>query len=566
MGVFTDLTGKQSGTLVAKEYKGNSKWDCECVVCGNHVTISSHWFKKNIELNRDGCKHVKAVQVGDVYGLLTVIEQDGEDYIKPKSGQHEKKWICQCVCGRKKSIIESNLKLLKSTSCGLCGNRISMPEKAILFYLSKAFPDIQENYRPDFLEGKEIDVYIPEIGLGVEYDGEHWHKETGKDIRKNEVCNKNGITLLRIREPKCAVAKELNPCIVTPKPLTNGSHMTEPIIKLIEYINAEFQMALDIDVDCLRDNAEISKTFLGSMKSKSLASLFPQIAKEWDYERNSPLTPELVAAHSGRKAYWICEKGHKYSSVIASRTGDGCGCPVCSNVGPALYQGGIYVGEHSLAKEAPEIAKDFDAQKNGISADNIAVSSNKKMWWKCSVCGFEWQSKVNNRTSTLKTGCPQCAREQGKQWRKRRETIILKNGSLLDRFPKVCEEWDYDKNEIRPTEITSGSGRKVWWLCKRGHSYQTSINKRTSDRPTGCPYCSNKKVLAGYNDLATTHPHLLKEWDYENNSIKPTEIMAGSCRKVWWKCYYCGKEYEASPENRAGKRLGCACCRKTKKG
>ena len=57
---------------------------------------------------------------------------------------------------------------------------------------------------------------------------------------------------------------------------------------------------------------------------------------------------------------------------------------------------------------------EFDEQKNGISADNIAVASNKKMWWKCAVCGFEWQSKVNNRTRSLKTGCPECARVQNK--------------------------------------------------------------------------------------------------------------------------------------------------------
>lgn len=323
MGTYTDLTGKQSGVLIAKKYLGNSQWDCECMVCGNHITISSYWFNKNIKLNRDGCKHVKAVQIGDIYGLLTVIEQDREDYIKPKSGKHERRWICQCICGRKKSILESNLKSLKSTSCGLCNNRISIPEKSILFYLSKAFFDVQENYRPDFLEGKEIDIYIPEIKLGIEYDGERWHKELEKDIWKNEICNNNGLTLLRIRESKCIMAKELSPYIITPKPLTNGTHMTEPIMKLIEYINTKFQMTLTIDVNCLRDNAEICKTVLSSAQSKSLADLFPSIAKEWDYERNAPLTPELVAAHSGKKAYWICEKGHRYSSVIASRTGGG---------------------------------------------------------------------------------------------------------------------------------------------------------------------------------------------------------------------------------------------------
>ena len=565
MGAFIDLTGKHSGVLVAKEYLGNSQWDCECVVCGNHITISTYWFNKNIKLNRDGCKHVKAIQVGDTFGFLTIIAQDTEDYIKPKSGKHERRWICKCTCGREKSILESNLKSLKSISCGLCSNRISVPEKRILFYLSSSFPNIQENYRPVFLKGKEIDIFIPELKLGIEYDGEHWHKDIDKDIWKNTVCKNNGITLLRIREPNCVPTDELAPYIITPKPLTNGTHMTEPIKELISFINTTYHYEIDIDVNCLRDNAEICKTTINSTQAKSLADLFPQIAEEWDYEKNSPLTPELVAAHSGKKAYWICKNGHSYSSVIASRTGDdACGCPVCSNAGPALYQDGVYIGEHSLAKEAPHIAIEFNEQKNGISADNIAVSSNKKMWWKCSVCGFEWQSKVNNRTSTLKTGCPRCAREQNKQGKRKIESLVAKNGSLFDHYPDLCQEWDYENNEIKPTEISVGSSKKVWWVCEKGHHYQACINHRISAKKTGCPYCANKRVLVGYNDLSTTHPHLLKEWDSRKNTIQPTEISSGSQKKVWWKCSYCGKEYEASPEQRANKQLGCVSCRRKK--
>ena len=93
MGNFIDLTGKQSGVLIAKEYLGNSQWDCECVVCGNHIVISTYWFNKNIKLsnagyNRTGCKHVKPVRVGDIFGHLTVIRQDSTDYAKTATVIH----------------------------------------------------------------------------------------------------------------------------------------------------------------------------------------------------------------------------------------------------------------------------------------------------------------------------------------------------------------------------------------------------------------------------------------------------------------------------------------------
>lgn len=563
MGTFTDLTGKRSGVLIARTYLGESQWDCECDVCGNHVRISTYWFQKNIELGRDGCKHVRAVQIGDTYGHLTVVRQDEEDYVKPSSGKRERKWICRCDCGREKSILECNLKTGKSISCGMCGNRISIPEKAILYYLSASFPSIQENYRPSFLEGKEIDIYIPELMLGIEYDGERWHGDLEKDLWKTRVCMEHGVTLLRVREPNCPPSDELSPCIVTPKPIMNGTHMTEPIRQLTAFINETYHRGLNVDVDCLRDNAEICKTLVNAAESRSLAELFPEIAKEWDYEKNAPITPKMVAAHSGKKAYWTCENGHRYSSVIASRTGpDACGCPVCSNRGMALFQHGAYVGEHSLLKEAPEIAKEFDEEKNGVSADQIAVASNRKVWWTCSVCGHGWQAKVNNRTSSLKTGCPQCAKDLNKQGNRKKANQLAQKGSLQDNHPELCREWDHDKNIIKPTELTSGSVERVWWRCERGHSYQAQVYRRAMGERTGCPYCANKKVLAGYNDLAQKHPYLLEEWDYEKNIIAPTEVLAGSHRKVWWKCCYCRAEYEASIEKRAGRALGCVQCRK----
>ncbi len=406
-----DLTGEISGTLIAREYLGDSKWRCECIKCKNEVIITTSWFNKNKRIGRDGCKHPIIIKPGDVFGYLTVIEQiDG--YIKPKTGHHEKRWKCRCICGREKDIIQSNLQGGKSTTCGLCSNRISIPEKMICYYLSQVFDDIEENYRPDFLEGKEIDIFIPSLKLGIEYDGERWHKNLNADVAKNNLCLEHGIHLIRVREPKCAECTQFEYQIITPKPTTNGTHMTKPIQNILTILQRDFDIVCPLDVDCLRDNAAICKTILSTSGFNSLADQYPDIAREWDYQQNAPLTPDKVPAHSGKKAFWICPKGHHFSSVIASRTGkDACGCPVCANKGMALYIDGKYVGEHSLLKERPDIAKEFDEIKNGITADQISVSSNKKMWFKCSICRFEWQSKVNNRTSKNNQGCPRCAKQ-----------------------------------------------------------------------------------------------------------------------------------------------------------
>ena len=259
-------------------------------------------------------------------------------------------------------------------TCGLCSTRVSIPEKAIIFYLRKIFDDIIENYRPDFLEGKEIDIYLPKLKLGIEYDGERWHSDVLANIEKSENCRKNGIRLIRIREPECP---SIAGSIITPKAIMNGNHMTEPIRELLNIIKRDYGIKATTDVDCRRDNADICRTLVGGMESNSLARLFPEIAIEWDYDKNYPLTPDKIAARAGRKVWWICPNGHSYSSVVASRTGEKrkkCGCSICANRGGGLYVDEKYVGEPSLQKERPDIAAEFMEDKNL----NLSESENKE--------------------------------------------------------------------------------------------------------------------------------------------------------------------------------------------
>lgn len=328
-----DLTGKTSGTLIAEKYLGNSKWRCTCQKCGKAVVVTTATFNNNISLGRDGCKHAVPILVGQTFGLLTVLER-AEDYIKPKSSAHEKCWKCRCICGRTKVILESNLKSLKSLSCGSCSNRVSVPEKIIFYYLSKHFEHLEEQYRPYFLNGREIDIYIPSLHVGIEYDGSRWHKSVEADILKNKLCTDNGIAMIRIREPLCPPINNTEQnvfYIVSPRPTTNGTHMTQAIIQLISILNTNWNCNIHLDIDCKRDNADICSRIISTCGFNSLKYMYPDVAAEWDYDKNFPLTPDKVPAHTGKKAWWICPKcGLSYASVISSRTSaDRCGCPKC---------------------------------------------------------------------------------------------------------------------------------------------------------------------------------------------------------------------------------------------
>ena len=128
--------------------------------------------------------------------------------------------------------------------------------------------------------------------------------------------------------------------------------------------------------------------------------------------------------------------------------------------------------------------------------------------------------------------------------------------SLYDSNPELIKEWDFKKNELDPRNVSCGTNKKAWWICSKGHSYYSVIVNRVK-RNSGCPYCANQKILTGYNDLATTNPELIKEWDYNKNIVKPTEVMRGSARKVWWICPK-GHSYEAKLNNKTSNN-GTSC-------
>ncbi len=124
----------------------------------------------------------------------------------------------------------------------------------------------------------------------------------------------------------------------------------------------------------------------------------------------------------------------------------------------------------------------------------------------------------------------------------------------------LIAEWDLKKNQDkRMEEVSYASHRKVWWLCEKGHTWQSTVKDRIL-RGRGCPYCANKRALRGFNDLQTVNPKLAEEWNLEKNrELKPSDITAGSDRKVWWRCAL-GHEWQASVENRSLRGNICPYC------
>lgn len=114
----------------------------------------------------------------------------------------------------------------------------------------------------------------------------------------------------------------------------------------------------------------------GAAGFNDLASVHPELARQWDYAKNAPLVPADISAGSGRSVWWRCEKGHSWRALIRSRTA-GCGCPVCA--GRQLLP-----GENDLASVCPELAKQWDAARNGNQRpQDVLPGTEKKVWWIC---------------------------------------------------------------------------------------------------------------------------------------------------------------------------------------
>lgn len=294
------------------------------------------------------------------------------------------------------------------------------------------------------------------------------------------------------------------------------------------------------------DIIEIRKTSQ-EKKFVSLAEAYPTIAAEWDHELNVGLTSADFAAHSGKRVFWRCANNHVWDTTIHARTSHGENCPYCSGKR-------VLAGFNDLVTTHSDVAKTWHTTLNqDIQPADVTFGSNKKVWWICSE-KHPYQQTVKNRVRGI--GCPICSGRQ----------VLIGYNDLMTTDPEISSEWHPFLNEpLQPTQVTRGSHKRVYWLGICKHSWQASIKHRTLSKST-CPYCSNRKLLTGFNDLATTYPLISDEWHpVKNGNLKPTDCMSYSTQKVWWKCRKnSNHEWYAEINSRTSHGSGCPICCESK--
>jgi DNA-directed RNA polymerase subunit RPC12/RpoP len=390
------------------------------------------------------------------------------------------------------------------------------------------------------------------------------------------------------------------------------------------------------------------------------------LLREWHYEKNNErgITPENIGSASSLKVWWKCPLGHEYDMQISDRSKENGQCPFCA--GRRLLE-----GFNDLASQYPDVALDWDYEKNDLPPNEVVQHSSKKAHWKCHVCGHKWSATIAKRTGPQPSGCPRCVNHgmsradmciylaiqkyySDAEYRKKlfgsefdisvpsinlaieydgeyfhnngvkqkkddsktqltkennikflrvkevrnvdfdfsyndgvlfinvnRNTnykeishqvlICLKEQFLIDigtdvdddivqqaisqiksqnyqnslqnQFPEIAKEWHPTKNgNLKPEYLDSHAHVDAWWIClKCNNEYFKPVNRRTDIRPHqagGCPYCSGQRRLVGFNDLETLFPGISKHWVKDKNDeigIKIEKCSPSSTKYAYWK-------------------------------
>ena len=294
----------------------------------------------------------------------------------------------------------------------------------------------------------------------------------------------------------------------------------------------------------------------------SLAEARPDLAKEWNYEKNGDLKPEDVGYKSNKKVWWIYHydvpddypvehlRGKHFDfewwAFVNNRNrgehSNGC---------PFLNGEMVWTGFNDLQTVNPELVKQWHPIKNGdLKPIQVTANSNKKVWWFLPYddpktgkhFDFEWEAIISSRNKG--NGCPFLIGQE----------VWPGFNDLMTINPELAAQWHPIKNKnLKPTQVTANTNKKVWWLlsydvlwdypieCLRGKHFDFEWEATINSRNNGikCPFLSGKAVWPGFNDLQTVNQELASQWHpTKNRGLKPTQFTANSHKKVWWQLPY----------------------------
>lgn len=277
----------------------------------------------------------------------------------------------------------------------------------------------------------------------------------------------------------------------------------------------------------------------------SLMEVHPEQAKRWSLALNGGKTAWDVTPQSNRRSFWDCGGHHWVAPPSKVVAGQGCG--VCAF--KVLWR-----GINDLGTTNPELTPHFFPDDNGGLTSSMVMGgqSNKRHAWRCDLFHLT-VAPVYSRAKG--DGCGVCDRK----------ILLTGFNDLATTNPELISELIAEKNGgVDSTMILGGSSDAVFvWTCRRLHDWKAKVGTRT--RGKGCPYCAFRKLLTGFNDLATTNPELKAQLDpKKNGGYGATDVIGGRSNKVLkWTCPEGHADWTARVADRT-QGTGCPVCQKSR--
>lgn len=369
-----------------------------------------------------------------------------EDF-PPKSSQ--KVWW---KCGNNHSWMTTIASRTDGSNCPHCVlHGTSQIELRLFTELLPFFPDAKLKEK---VEGFEVDIYLEEIGVGIEIDGYRWHetdKNKSRDERKSAALSSK-LHLLRLRDDRLPPTDN-NVVQMNEKerykPIVNRILLAlEPFAPQLASLFAAYRESVNFHNSS--EYLKLIQRLPKPLDGKAFAEQFPEFMDDWVPELNNGLSGYDFYSTTKDVFTWRCSKcGATYEMAPLQKYQYGSRCPR-----PQCY---VPPQGKALSDAHPALAVEWDNEMNSpMTAANVFTKSKTKYWWKCRECGTSFQATPEKRVLyPYRWGCAnvQCS------------TRTLEN-SIASKMPHLVKDWVQTKNNPSTPENTPiTSGKPVWWKC-----------------------------------------------------------------------------------------------------
>lgn len=300
-----------------------------------------------------------------------------------------------CDCGNKFNANFNNFVFQNKRCCNKCSKIYATQKQSLTFNYVKNFIEVESDSECKLLSDEYIN-YNSKLLIRCKCGSEF---KTDFDSFKNKnkrQCNKCGISLRNNN-------KRIN------------------IEEINEVLNSLGLFLIDDNYENTRGNIHIQsdegyKFFVPFYRFRN-PNYYPSLfnsgniytienIKKWiifNKKEFTLLSNEYI--NNSSSLLWECKKCNETWDAPWMSISQDEGCPYC--VGKRV---GV---KNNLLINNPNLCEEWNYINNIYLPDSYTMYSNKKVWWKCKECGWEWITSISHRSNGR--GCPKCAESKGEK-------------------------------------------------------------------------------------------------------------------------------------------------------